>query len=114
MPKLITFSLDAKDEGYNIGDLLNVNSRELTDLDGSNLLYQCQIIEMKEVDYGDEYEYKAITSNFLLRYGFVAPTSSPEIGDYTAASEENQRMYCWIAQDSDGKMSNGDDPYLIV
>lgn len=115
MPKLITFELDAKDEGYSIGELIKIDTRELVDADGSNLVYQAQIIELSEIEYGTRYRYRAMTATFASRYGFIADsTSSPIIGDYTTETEANQKAYGYICQDSDNKMSNGDDPFLII
>jgi hypothetical protein len=50
------------------------------------------------------------TGYYGKRYGLIAPDT---VADYTSATDEQKSKYCFISDDN-GKMSNGDEGYLIA
>lgn len=111
-PSDIYFKTDAKDSDLNIGDYINVTTRIRQDVTGESLRVQYCITEKKWSVPGHELEFLACQSWFaFVRYAFVAADGTP---DYTSASDAEKARYGFIAFDSTGKMSNGDEPYLII
>jgi hypothetical protein len=111
-PSNVYFKTDAKDSDLNIGDYVNVTTRTRQDATGASLRVQYCITEKKWVKPGHELEFLACQSWFtFVRYAFIAANGTP---DYTAASTSEKSAYAFIADSTTGKMSNGDEPYLII
>ena len=111
-PKEYQFELDAKDEDLMIGDIVNLDTVYDQSADGSNQAEQMQIVEFKEIDPGHRYQYKAITSRFLGRYGYISD-GSPQLLDYGSESGANQTAYGFIS-DASGLMSDNEPAYRII
>lgn len=107
-PSKIRHRLDPKDYSDNltVGKLADLTTRQKTDAAGNKAATRVRITRL--VDQGTHIEAEARTTTFGRRYAFITPNGYP---DYLAASEA-QRNYAFIAGGS-GKMSNGDNPYLI-
>jgi hypothetical protein len=107
VPKKIEFRLDAKDAAIEEGDLYDITTDQIVDFDGNPETVRALIT--KREDRGGDVAITARTTVFAQRYAFIAPAGAP---DYLAATEA-QRGYAYICNSS-GKMSNGDDGYLII
>jgi len=108
-PRLITFRLSAKDD-YDVGDLIDVKTAQLTDEYGQPATVRFEITQRKEVRQGAEYEYTALESNYTGRYCFIAPNS---IGDYSSETAANRARYGFIAPNSN-VFSDGEPAYKII
>lgn len=107
-PSKLRFRLDPKDysDSLTVGKLADLTTRQKVDAVGNKSTTRARVTRL--VDQGTHIEGEARTTTFGRRYAFIAPNGYP---DYLAASEV-QRNYAFIAAGT-GKMSNGDNPYLI-
>ena len=103
-PKLLTFKIDPKDYTLPIGSLVVVETHKNVDFTGAAKSEVCMLTQSN--DASTHVEVQARTLNFAtLRYGFIAPNGT---ADYPTDT-----VYAHIAQNT-GKMTNGDNPYLII
>lgn len=107
-PKTIEFALDPKDAALAAGDLVDVTTAAVTGYNGAPAKQRCLVVKRTDDDKG-RIKVSVRTTVFNRRYAFIAPNGQP---NYTAA-DESQRAYAYICNSS-GKMSNGDDGYLII
>ncbi len=107
-PKQIDFAVDPKDGDRAVGDLVPLTTAGITDFAGAPDVQKVLITKRTDNDDG-RIQYSARTTVFNRRYAFVAPAGHP---DYLVATED-ERAYAFICNSS-GKMSNGDDGYLII
>lgn len=107
-PSKIRFRLDPKDYGdsLTVGKLSDLLTRQIVDAAGNKVAKRVRVTRL--IDQGTHIEAEARTTTFGRRYAFIAPNGYP---DYPIATEA-QRTYAFIAAGT-GKMSNGDNPYLI-
>ncbi len=107
-PSKVKFRLDPKDYGESlvVGKLADLASRQRVDAAGNKATTRVRITKL--VDQGTHLEAEARTTTFARRYAFIAPNGYPDYGSATEA----QRNYAFIAAGT-GKMSNGDNAYLI-
>lgn len=111
-PKMISFSLDSKDSALRTGDHFYLQTAAIQSKTGAPLEVEMQMLSMRYFSKSLSFSCKAQTFNYLLNeiYGYIAPDATP---DYTSASTSEKETYGFISDDS-GKMSNGDDGYLII
>lgn len=103
-PRQVTFRIDAKDATLKTGDLVDISSRLIQDIDGTPRLIRCLITESRETVAGSQYEYTAIqASNTAGSAALIAPDGTP---DWTSSSDEQKRTYMYISNDL-GFMSDG-------
>jgi len=107
-PSKIRFRLDPKDYGdsLTVGKLADLTTRQIVDAAGNKVAKRVRVTKL--VDQGTHIEAEARTTTFGRRYAFIAPNGYPDYG----AATEAQRLYAFIAAGT-GKMTNGDNPYLI-
>jgi len=110
-PSITNFKLDAKDASVWTGSLAILDSFNFQMADGSNDLQKIQVLSVKDDHDKQIIEITAESWDFSdNRYGYVTPDS---MGDYTAETAENQKIYGFISQ-NDGKYTNGDIGHLIA
>lgn len=108
--KVITYSLDAKDDQYKIGDVLDIQTRMVQDEFGANPTFRYQVI-------GRTIDHRAGRINLTLQnfefVGRYANWSDDNDGltDYNSATEEQRNEFMFWCDDS-GLMPNGDQPYF--
>ncbi len=107
-PKVVHFTLDAKDSALWTGDLAELSTRMIQATDGSNQLYRVQVLSVDESI--DQYKYEALTSQFTGRYGFIGPNT---LSSYSSESAENRQKYAFISPDS-GIFADGTEAYKII
>lgn len=110
-PREISFSLDAKDSGYQVGDVVSVAVDEIQAVDGSRADTRVLITQAEEKVGGHRYDFVALTGIGGGRYGNIGPNT---LNNYTAESDANQIAYAFICDSATLKMSNGDDPYQVI
>ena len=108
-PKIVTFQLDAKDRGIWAGDIVDISSWQYTDETGAQTVGRFFIISADESVSGEVISYKAISYNFVGRYGIIVINSAV---DFTFASDEYKATGGWICNDS-GLMSDLTEGYKI-
>jgi hypothetical protein len=106
-PKIVSFSLDAKDRDIWTGSIVDITHRSLVDLAGANTPVRFFIISAQESD--DIIKYKAIEFNFVGRFAVIMADTAV---DFTAASLSEQENGGWIS-DNAGLMSDGSEGYKI-
>lgn len=106
-PKRITLQLDPKDDAFNPGDQLYLQTRWLPDMTGAPT--PTRMLVSSRVHRGGQIDMQLLTTIFARRYAFIAPAGQPTYPSASAA----QRAFAYIAGSGD-TMSNGDAPYLII
>lgn len=101
-----TFESELKDE-YATGEIIELVTSQLLGENGRPSARLFLITRKEQVSPG-KFRYKAIDVPSAGRYLIIAPSGHP---DYMAATDV-EREYGYISS-SAGKMSNGDDGYLI-
>nr|BDD44167.1 hypothetical protein 34 [bacterium] len=109
-PRTFHFSLDGEDaDGLKLGDVVTISHRETVDITGARIPTAVQIISKDEKARGNRVDF--IAQPFAFEFGtrLIAPDDIPE---WTTATDAERSTYMFIA-DSDGEMSDGEDPPLI-
>lgn len=102
-PRQVTFRLDAKDATLKTGNLVDISSRLIQDVEGAQLLVRCLVTESREVEQGSVYEYTAIqAASAAGSAALIAPDGTP---DWLDATEEQRKTYMYISGDN-GLMSD--------
>lgn len=109
-PRRIKFKLDAKDSDLLTGDIVNIQSRSMQDVDGTAKSINFLVTKKQETEVGTIYEYEAFEFNLGARVAYIGPNT---LNDYDVESEDNKRNYGFIA-DNDGRMSDGSPAYQIA
>ncbi len=109
-PKTITFIADVKDDVLTMGDLLDMNTHRVQDVDGSNISQRVQIVGESDPEPGHNKKYTGLTSAYTGTYGFIGPNS---LNDRTAESSANKQAYAFVSLNT-GLFANGDDAYKII
>ena len=116
--RVITLTLDPKDDDVWTGNIITLSTRQLQDATGSNPELAFRILEVNESLQvgGARYKYIAHTTDQdLLRNGLIQPSSNTD--DYSAATPAAKARYAFICYDDRGDGSPGfpttDAPYLI-
>jgi len=107
-PKQIEFTLTPKDADIREGDLYQLATDSLVGFDGAAETQKVLIVKRWDDGKGN-IRAVAETTVFNRRYAFVAPAGHP---DYLAATEA-ERAYAFVCNTA-GKMSNGDDGYIVI
>ena len=94
-PRVVKFSMDAKDGAVWTNDVIDLTTIRVQDVDGSAKTERMRITSVKEAQAGTRYEYTAIPNPLTGRYAFVAPTGTP---DYGSATDEQKRKYAFVDQ----------------
>lgn len=104
-PLKIKFNLDPRDYTIGVGQLVDLDTKYLTDAAGKNRVTRVRV--MRLVDKGTHIECEARSTKFRNRYGFIAPNGT---ADYPT-----DQMWAHICRSTPSQtMGNGDDPYLII
>lgn len=111
-PKIVTFTLDAKDASIWTGDYITLQTQVFQDIYGNQPVQQMQVLSVEEVEVASQYKYTAVLSVFNLRYGFIGPNT---LLAYTLDTTANHNLYAWISNNNNPPMmSNGDSAYYII
>lgn len=105
-PRKLKFKLDPKDDTFAVGDLVDITTAKLTDAAGAPL--KTRVLVLRKDKKGTHLDIEAMTTKFGRRYAFINDNGVPNYPSATAA----QRDKAFICNAS-GKMSNGDDGYII-
>jgi hypothetical protein len=107
-PRYLTVSLDAKDRDIWTADIVDVESRLITDDTGSIGARRFEVISAEEVKPGEIVKYVLQSADVLTgRFGFWTADDAP---DYDTATEEQKLTLAFWANDS-GLMPDGESGY---
>lgn len=107
IPRYLTVSLDAKDRAIKIGDVLDVTTKTVTDVNGRQVQTRWQAISFEETKPGDTIRLDLQTYQFFGRFGRWMENDAP---DYNSATPEERASGAFWA-DANGKMPDGTDGY---
>lgn len=102
-PENISFDLDVKDNSIVLGDVLDIQAKNLVTVTGATRT--ARILITKKENLGTGLKIKARVTTFDQRYGFIGPTTE-------AAYPANNGYAC--ISDAAGLMSDGSAGYLII
>ena len=105
----ITFRLDAKDTGLNVGDAVEITTVIIQDANGNPLLRNFEVIEKEQIS-DTVWQYKASYAGKTLTARLITPNN---MGNYAAESAENKLKYMFISNNS-GLMGDGSEGGTIV
>lgn len=110
LPLDLTLYVDSKDSDIMVGDAVNISTDLEVDANGDRNIVKMRVVERSEEE-NNRYRYRMIYSGLdsSAKYAKIGPNT---LLNYTQESTANHYKYGWIS-DNSGKMSNGDDGYLI-
>lgn len=108
-PQYITVSVDAKDRGVAIGDVIDLETRNQIDTEGNRLQTRWQVIEAEETVPGEKVRCVLQSYQFVGKFAIIMANDAPVYADATA---EERLSGCWIAENT-GLMPDGTDGYLL-
>lgn len=110
--RVVTVTLDPKDDDVWTGDLITLSTRQLQDASGDTPALSFRVLQAKEkISAGDvRYSYvMETTDDDLLRLGLIGPNT---LNDYDVESEANKNKYAFIGPNA-GDFSDGERTYQI-
>ena len=111
-PKVVKFQVDASAPALCVGGHFYLESSDLQDEFGAAQKIEFQCISIDYDHRKSLYSVQGLQFVFSLgRKAGVAPSAQV---DYLSASDSDQASYCFICDSTTLKMSNGDDPYIII
>lgn len=114
IPQYLSLSLDAFAAGVrraiNNGDVFDVVTASNIDSEGNPLATRWQVIATDDTAPGHTIKLKLQSYRFQGRFAVIMPADAPDYADATEAERANG---CWMADETTGKMPNGDAPYLL-
>lgn len=110
--KVITWSMDPKDDNFWVGDVVGLSTKYVQDSSGADALLNVLITQVEEVfsDNGMALRYVGLEQFSFLRTGNIGPNT---LGTYSAESFTNRRKYAFIGPNT-GLFSDGTQPYQII
>lgn len=114
-PKILEVILDAKDTDLWTGDITNVSTRCLQDVDGSNKELLMQVFSVQEITTkqpGTHYKYEMVDTVYQGRYGRIM--SAAAASTYSTASDTEKATGCYICAPGGANFSDDGGPYQIV
>jgi hypothetical protein len=105
----ITFRLDAKDTGLNVGDAVEITTVIIQDANGNPILRNFEVIEKEQIS-DTVWQYKASYAGKTLKARLITPNN---MGNYAAESAENKLKYMFISNNS-GLMNDASEGGTIV
>lgn len=114
-PKILELILDAKDTDLWTGDITNVSTRYLQDVNGSNKQLSMQVFSVQEITTklpGTHYKYELVDTVYQGRYGRIM--SSAANSTYGAATDTEKATGCYICAAGGANFADDGGPYQIV
>lgn len=108
-PQYITVSVDAKDRGVSIGDVIDLETRNQIDTEGNKLQTRWQVIEAEETVAAEKVRCVLQSYQFVGKFAIIMANDAPVYAD---ATEEERLIGCWIAENT-GLIPDGTDGYLL-
>jgi len=113
-PTVYTITLDAKDRGLGLTDVISLNSRAKEDDTGKPVDTQLQIIKIVESNYGHEIEITAQAYQYEGKYARVAPNTMPNYPSATTNQKAKYGFICGGDYTTPLNFADGSEPYKMV
>jgi len=110
-PVNYTILLDAKDRTISLVDVIELDSRIVTDETGLPIKKLLQVFKRTEKRSGHEIEISAQAFTYEGRYGIIRAAGSPV---YSLATDAQKKEGSWFVDGSTLLFSDGTGPYLFV
>jgi len=111
--RVVTVTLDPKDDAMWTGDLVTFKSRQLQDATGDTPELAFRVLQATEMLGTGDVRYKYVletTDTDILRVGLIGPNT---LNDYSSESDANTAKYAFISPDS-GTFADGTEAYKII
>lgn len=110
-PKHYTILLDAKDRDIGLADVIQLDSRIITDETGLPVTALLQVIKTTQKRSGHEIEIVAQSFNYDGKYGIIMENTAPVYG---SATDDEKRNGAWFVNGSTLVFPDGASPYLFI
>jgi hypothetical protein len=110
-PKLYTILLDAKDRDIGLTDVIELDSRVVTDPTGNQIKTLIQVIKTTQKRSGHEFEIQAQAFQYNGKYGVIMANTAPV---YSLATDEQKRSGAWFVSASTLTFSDGSEPFAFT
>lgn len=110
-PVHYTILLDAKDRDIGLVDVIELESRVVTDETGLPITKLLQVIKRTEKRSGHEIEITAQAFLYDGKYGIIMENTAP---DYSLATDAEKRNGAWFVDGTTLTFSDGASPYLFI
>lgn len=110
-PVHYTILLDAKDRDIGLVDVLELDSRIVTDETGSLVKRLVQVIKRTEKKSGHEIEITTQAFQYDGKYGVIMTNTAP---DYGLATDAEKRNGAWFVDGTTLLFPDGASPYLFI
>jgi hypothetical protein len=110
--RILSWSMDPKDDQYWVGDVVGLSTKYVQDETGADKLLNVLITQVEELfsDNGMALKYTGIEQFAFLRTGLIGPDSLP---DYSAATTEQKNRYAFVGPNT-GLFPDGTQPYQVI
>jgi hypothetical protein len=108
--KTVTAEVGAKDAIADIGDIIDVKTRELVDRTGQPAVTRCMVTKRDPIQVGVKYRYQMEVFGFDGRYAFMTAADCPDYDVASAAGRDPGGFMCNADGSGFGPL---DPPYLM-
>lgn len=109
-PQRFKMTLDAKDAAIMPTDVLRVNSSVFVDETGASRMQPMQVLSIRDVRAGHDFELVAQSYNLDVEIGYCSPNDAPA---FAAASDAEKLEYIYCCENT-GLLPDGSEPYKAV
>lgn len=111
-PRVFTVTVDAKDRGIQLGDVVELNTRVCTDFTGNNCGQRVQVFKKTESKSGHEVEY-SLQKYFYQNdsYAVIMPNSASDFGSATA---DDKFEGAYLIDEDDDFFADGTPAYRFI
>lgn len=110
-PKLYTILLDAKDRDIGLADVIELDSRIVTDQTGNTVKTLLQVIKTTQKRQGHEVEIVAQAFQYNGKYGVIMVNTAPV---YSLASTAEKQNGAWFVDETTLVFPDGAAPYAFI
>jgi hypothetical protein len=109
-PVHYVITLDVQDNSINLADVIELDSRVVTDEAGLPITKLLQVFRREETRFGHEFKVSALAFNYDGNYGIIMENGSPV---YSLASDTQKRAGAWFVGNT-LVFSDGAPPYAFI
>jgi hypothetical protein len=109
-PVHYVITLDVQDNSINLADVIELDSRVVTDEAGLPVTKLLQVFRREETRFGHEFKVSALAFNYDGNYGVIMGNGSPV---YSLASDTQKRAGAWFVGNT-LVFSDGSPPYAFI
>lgn len=110
-PVHYVITLDIQDKDINLADVLQLESRVVTDEAGLPVTKLLQVFRREETRFGHEFKLSALAFNYDGNYGIIMENTAPV---YSLASDTEKRNGAWFVDETTLVFPDGAPPYAFI